>query len=1365
MRKQLHRLPRTMFALLPVLLFGSARGAMAQVDPATVPPAAPTIKRQLPQHTPPAGPQDTIHMGPDGRPVAIHHHTLTINTRPGQAKIARAKPMFGPQPKQAAGAEGVRQGKASLQPFGSKGERVSIAFNNGDFVPPVGEKLDPHLAALTQVDTLQANASVHALILLNGRLDAQTSAFLAANGVQRLGFYPHAAYLVRIPTTALNAVAALPSVRWVGQPTIAQKLAPELRSMDAVTAALTDNKLKLVVSFYGPDEDNTGRNALQAVGAHLGYYDRKIAIQTVELDASQLYNLARLDSVLYIEPVRTGHTTNVFGMSTINADWLWGNFDPASDNTATPVKVGLLDTGFYVYHQDFSNLFVGNSILGYSLIAGENWYDDLGHHGTHVAGTMVGEGNADSRYRGVAAGLTGRNNSAIPDFLVAQVFDKTGHGNGTDLINGLDLLDLGFSSGYQRQVENFSGGGYGSSGSDPEARKVDSVYGDGVLVCVAAGNNGPGTVGTPGDAKGALTVGAIYNNTELGTFTDNITGYSAVGPTSNGIHKPDVVSPGSYVDSTLAGTSNGYLYDWEGTSMATPHVAGLAAGMIGHFGMPAWAVKSTLMANGIDLGYNRDTQGLGKVDAMLNHYGIDGSWTVHWASNSGTGDVQYFDVHLTQAEAALRIVMTYPDPPSAAGASSILVNDLDLYVQYSVDGSTLTTDRSGTWADTGVDPVSVVQLSNTAAGYYRIKMYSYNVSGSQAWAATARWVDSTLNPNIYFNVSVPYAVQPNSTFNAMATATSGGYVASGVVGSIAMDSGLDLTGVHYFRQSKPSSSSESMYFPNPWSSEGYYEVPNINMGDIASGYSRQLWWTLAGTTEGTKNVTFSVASVNGGSGSTSGTVIVDGTPPQMGAPQSQNWNASLDCDVTCTAQDTLSGLDPSTAYYRYSTDGGSTWTGYTSTSCTGAYASTSSETITAYGVPFGKNSTSLNKIEFAVADAASNFGYSAITGVSTPTPKKLSISPSTVVGGLSATGTVTLSGAAPTGGATVTLTNTNTAAVVPSSVTVAGGASSATFPITTSLVTATKTGTVKGTYGGVTASATLTVRRISVASLTLNPTTVVGGVANATGTVTLDETAPTGGITVTLTSSKTTAASVPSSITIAAGTISNTFTVTSHTVTSYTSATITASANGLSKTAALIVAPKGTPTFTLTPTSVIGGVANATGKITLPGGAQTGGMNFTLTRSNTSAVSVPSSVTIAAGATSATFTVTSHKVTASTSETITANSSAVSLTAKMTVLPDAILSLTLSPTSVHGGSANSTGTVTLQAAAPTGGVVISLSSSKTTAGSVPSSITIPAGATTGTFTVTSHTVAASTTATITATSGGASKTAVLTVTH
>jgi hypothetical protein len=90
-------------------------------------------------------------------------------------------------------------------------------------------------------------------------------------------------------------------------------------------------------------------------------------------------------------------------------------------------------------------------------------------------------------------------------------------------------------------------------------------------------------------------------------------------------------------------------------------------------------------------------------------------------------------------------------------------------------------------------------------------------------------------------------------------------------------------------------------------------------------------------------------------------------------------------------------------------------------------------------------------------------------------------------------------------------------------------------------------------------------------------------------------------------------------------------------------------------------------------------------------------------------------------------------------------------------------SLTLNPTSVSGGS-TSQGTVTLTGAAPSGGSVVTLASSNTTVATVPSSVTIPAGATSATFVVTTYSVAAPTSVTISASYGGVSKTATLTVT-
>src|SRR5207249_2552642 len=113
----------------------------------------------------------------------------------------------------------------------------------------------------------------------------------------------------------------------------------------------------------------------------------------------------------------------------------------------------------------------------------------------------------------------------------------------------------------------------------------------------------------------------------------------------------------------------------------------------------------------------------------------------------------------------------------------------------------------------------------------------------------------------------------------------------------------------------------------------------------------------------------------------------------------------------------------------------------------------------------------------------------------------VSVSPTSVVGGNSSQGTVTLTAGAPTGGAVVSLSSANaTVAAVPASVTVAAGATSATFTITTTAVTASTAVSISATFAGVTRTAVLTVNPPPAASslslLTVNPTSVTGGSAS-----------------------------------------------------------------------------------------------------------------------------------------------------------------------------------------------------------------------------------------------------------------------------
>lgn len=185
----------------------------------------------------------------------------------------------------------------------------------------------------------------------------------------------------------------------------------------------------------------------------------------------------------------------------------------------------------------------------------------------------------------------------------------------------------------------------------------------------------------------------------------------------------------------------------------------------------------------------------------------------------------------------------------------------------------------------------------------------------------------------------------------------------------------------------------------------------------------------------------------------------------------------------------------------------------------------------------------------------------------------VSVSPSSIIGGQVGTGTVSLTAAAPVGGIVVGLASSNPAATVPASVTVNANATSANFTVTTSPVGLTTAAAITATYDGASKAATLTIKPFALSALTLIPSTGYGG-STSTGTVRLSGAAPYGGIAVTLSSSKPTKATVPAAVTVAAGTTVATFTINIAAVASKTSATISASYNGVSRKAILTIQKK-----------------------------------------------------------------------------------------------------------------------------------------------------------------------------------------------
>ena len=420
-------------------------------------------------------------------------------------------------------------------------------------------------------------------------------------------------------------------------------------------------------------------------------------------------------------------------------------------------------------------------------------------------------------------------------------------------------------------------------------------------------------------------------------------------------------------------------------------------------------------------------------------------------------------------------------------------------------------------------------------------------------------------------------------------------------------------------------------------------------------------------------------------------------------------------------------------------------------------------------VPAGSASASFAIATSTVTDATAatiSAAYGSVTKTATLTVNPpavslsaLSLSPASVTGGTSSTGTVTLSAAAPSGGKVVNLSDNSSATSEPVSVTVPAGSTSASFTITTATVTSTTTATISAVFSGVTRTATLTVTAPVLSLLTLNPTSVTGGTASQ-GTVTLSGAAPSGGIAVTL-SDNASATSEPVSVTIPAGSSSASFAISTGSVGSSTVSTISAAYGGVTKTAALTVNPPAVSlsTLTLSPSSVTGGTS-AQGTVTLSSAAPSGGLVVSLS-DNSSLTGLPASVTVPAGSASASFSITTSTVGTSSSATISAVYGGVTRTASLTVNPPALSALTLNPASVTGGT-SAQGTVTLSGAAPSGGLVVALSDN-TSVTSLPASVTVPAGSTSASFTVSTSAVASSSSATISAVCGGVTKTAALTV--
>lgn len=264
-----------------------------------------------------------------------------------------------------------------------------------------------------------------------------------------------------------------------------------------------------------------------------------------------------------------------WGIDRIDADEIW------FENTGEGIKVGILDTGINIDHPDLAANFMG----GINFVNPKKTCNDDNGHGTHVAGTVAAISNE--------IGVIGVAPKA--HLYAVKVLDRSGSGYLSDLIDGLDWCiknDI--------KVVNMSLGTTADIQSFHEA--ITNAYNHGITLVAAAGNEYPGPVNYPAAYSKTIAVSAINESDQMAYF-------SCTG------EEIDLAAPGVNILSTYK--RGGYKI-LSGTSMATPHVTGVAALVLKESpGLSPDEVKSTLKRRAEWLnGLTLQQQGAGLVDAQ-----------------------------------------------------------------------------------------------------------------------------------------------------------------------------------------------------------------------------------------------------------------------------------------------------------------------------------------------------------------------------------------------------------------------------------------------------------------------------------------------------------------------------------------------------------------------------------------------------------------------------------------------------------------------------------------------------------------------------------------------------------------------------
>lgn len=528
------------------------------------------------------------------------------------------------------------------------------------------DPLSPSLNALGQEALGPARRQAQdtlRIVQLSAPFDAAMGEALKREGLRVVGTIPNGALIVAVPESRVDAVRMLDGVRWMGSYAPEYRLTERtLRARDSLAMLRGPDAIITIRAAFMPDVD------ADYLAAALSGFGEVLSLETLpgetivdlNLPVSRLDDLATREWLIIAETVGPNELHNNLAADIVDARNMWVARGFYGSNEIIAVADSGLDIGVTnsAVHRDFQDGAGHTRVLAAQDFLGDGTSDPFSGHGTHVAGSVLGNGHLsgsnptnNSFPAGAYAGM------APKAWLVFQAIGSNNAAVASSVYPPADLNALyqpAYTAGARIHQNSWGMNTFGDY-SHVNARNTDLFCFNHpqMLICYSAGNAGvdaavpsgvvdPGSVGLPGVAKNVLTVGATENNRPSETLTwgsgwpanfpnapinadrvanntNGMAAFSSRGPCSDGRIKPEIVAPGTFIASckTHASTASllwgdvpgntNYAYSG-GTSMSCPLVSGVAATFReylrvnrGLMNPPAALLKAGLLCGAFDI--------------------------------------------------------------------------------------------------------------------------------------------------------------------------------------------------------------------------------------------------------------------------------------------------------------------------------------------------------------------------------------------------------------------------------------------------------------------------------------------------------------------------------------------------------------------------------------------------------------------------------------------------------------------------------------------------------------------------------------------------------------------------------------------